>query len=622
LINGVEGGSLTKGGLVMVTALVKNEGGADAYGVLGELEIASQYVTVACDDAKRDIQNLPAGGELELSFTVITNPDMPYGHQANMELNLTAQYGRAETFGFSVTNSISNNYCPPGSTSCASFDKFTLVQLAKTSAPTDYLINNSFSGCTSGGYENFTSTVVNLEPGQQYTIKIGVSSGGQQTVRGWFDLNGNDVFDSNEELIAMLVPSNSTNTQTFTIPEDFAPGSHRFRLRCQYNTTIPQPCNTYTYGQTHDYTIVLPEIYSRVQNVEAVLDEPAAKITVTWNAPAEGTPEGYNIYRNGNKLNTALLTTKTFIEENVINGVYAYGVTAVYAGNKESYAEMSNVICYFTPPVLCETPVNPNGVAELNTAIITWEEPDMDGTLINYNIYRDGEKIGETLPNIRTYSDKDLAYGTYIYQVSASYGHCEESDKTESVSVKITACEPPANLHAAIEDLCRVALTWEAPETNEDLLGYIIYRNEDKINVEPVIETEYFDQAPNNGTYSYQVSAVYGYCEESELTEAVTVEITCVGISDNFATSFNLYPNPTTGKLTIETSDIRYPILDIEIYDVYGRKCHVINSDPLMEGWQLKADGVVFDITHLQSGIYFVKILTDNEVVTMKFVKL
>jgi hypothetical protein len=29
----------------------------------------------------------------------------------------------------------------------------------------------------------------------------------------------------------------------------------------------------------------------------------------------------------------------------------------------------------------------------------------------------------------------------------------------------------------------------------------------------------------------------------------------------------------------------------------------------------------VLDVTHLQSGIYFVKIITDNEEVTMKFIK-
>jgi hypothetical protein len=62
-------------------------------------------------------------------------------------------------------------------------------------------------------------------------------------------------------------------------------------------------------------------------------------------------------------------------------------------------------------------------------------------------------------------------------------------------------------------------------------------------------------------------------------------------------------------------------IKSIEIFDIYGRKCHAINSPPFMEGWQPKADGVVFNISHLQSGIYFVKIYTEAGEVVKKVVK-
>jgi hypothetical protein len=40
-----------------------------------------------------------------------------------------------------------------------------------------------------------------------------------------------------------------------------------------------------------------------------------------------------------------------------------------------------------------------------------------------------------------------------------------------------------------------------------------------------------------------------------------------------------------------------------------------------LEGWQPQADGVVINISHLNSGIYFVKITTDAGEVVKKAVK-
>ena len=437
LINGIEGGPLKAGAIVTLKTIVANKGGADAFNVTGNLEINSPYVVLACSEAKRGAQNLPAGETIELLFILITDPEMPYEHTANFKLLLNAQYERDATIPFTASGTGSGNYCSSGTQNCSLNDRFTLVQLYKTSDPTNFLINNPHSTCSSNsGYEDFTNTIIELEPGAQYNIKVNVSNGGLQHIGGWFDLNGNNTFDANEKLIAFTCPSGGTNNQTFTIPADnFVPGVYRFRLVCKWNSApTANGCDNTSYGQTHDYTIVIPELYPRVQNVEAELE--GFVITVTWEPPAtELTPDGYNIYRNGLKLNSTWLTETSFVEENITEGIYAYGVTAVYTGNKESFAEMSNVICFL--PVLCEEPVNLNGVAEETTAIITWNEPEMDGMLLNYNIYRDEEKIGETLPQIREYQDKDLAVGTYVYQVSASYEHCEESDLTEGVAVEI-----------------------------------------------------------------------------------------------------------------------------------------------------------------------------------------
>ncbi|MDR2970971.1 MAG: C25 family cysteine peptidase [Bacteroidales bacterium] len=597
LVDGVENGSLTKGTVATITTVVKNTGHAEAFGVKGNLTVNSPYVTLACEEKNRAGQNLIAGETIEFPFTVITDAGMPFGHTANMDLLITAQYGRAETEDFTVSNAGSDSYCTPGSTNCASGagDKFTSVVIIKNSDQTE-LLNNPSTTCTTGGYQNFTNMSFTLEPGQQYTIKVKCAYGSDY-VRGWFDLNGNNIFDSNEQLIQVSCPvANAEYTTTFSVPQEATPGEHRFRLRVNWNTYPPNACDAYTYGQTHDYTFVIPEIYARPQNVVAVLN--GETITTTWEAPADGTPDGYNIYRSGTKLNSTLLTTTTYTEENIEEGVYVYNVTAVYSGNKESYAEMSNVICNFTP---CIQPTNVAGFAEGKNAIITWGVSEEIEGLV-YNIYRNGTKINGEFLTEREYVDENLAAGTYSYQISVVNQNCiSELSDPVLVTIDPEFCEPPANLSYLITDDYTVTLTWDEPEEIDgELLGYNVYRDEEQINEDPIIETEYTDEDLDDGKYTYQVSAVYGHCESEKIVKIITVSI-----NDFKALSYSIFPNPTNGEVTIEGKELNR----VEIYDLQGRKLaeHKVINEKLE-----------INVNKYEDGIYFVRLYSDNSDVVVK----
>jgi hypothetical protein len=273
---------------------------------------------------------------------------------------------------------------------------------------------------------------------------------------------------------------------------------------------------------------------------------------------------------------------------------------------------MSNVICNFT----CVEPVDVAGVAEGHTAIITWDVSEEIEGLV-YNVYRDGVIINEVVLTEREYRDENLEPGTYSYQIKVMNINCI-SELSDPVSVTILAflCEPPVNLDGVCLQIVKsvtgvVRLTWDKPENIDgELLGYNVYRDEEKINEVPVIETEYED-VTEVGLHTYQVSAVYEHCE-SDLTAPLIIDVVPYNnINDLQRSAFNLFPNPTTGKLTIENEQLA--INSIEVYDVYGRKVlsHTANRLPQ----------TVIDVTHLESGIYFVKIITDNEVVAMKFIK-
>jgi len=73
-----------------------------------------------------------------------------------------------------------------------------------------------------------------------------------------------------------------------------------------------------------------------------------------------------------------------------------------------------------------------------------------------------------------------------------------------------------------------------------------------------------------------------------------------------------LVPNPTTGELKIENGELK--IENVEIFDIYGRKLsshHLITSSP----------NHLINISHLHSGIYFVKITTEQGEITKKIIK-
>jgi len=70
-------------------------------------------------------------------------------------------------------------------------------------------------------------------------------------------------------------------------------------------------------------------------------------------------------------------------------------------------------------------------------------------------------------------------------------------------------------------------------------------------------------------------------------------------VDENPAQSFKVWPNPTTGELTINNEQLT--INNIEIYDIYGRK---VSSHHLIPS----SSNHLINISHLPCGIYFLRI--------------
>ena len=83
------------------------------------------------------------------------------------------------------------------------------------------------------------------------------------------------------------------------------------------------------------------------------------------------------------------------------------------------------------------------------------------------------------------------------------------------------------------------------------------------------------------------------------------------GINDNLMADFKVYPNPVQDRLYIETLT---QIQSIEVYDIYGRVQNLRNS----ETQKLRNS---IDVSDLNSGIYFVKVKTEEGNIVKRIIK-
>jgi hypothetical protein len=136
--------------------------------------------------------------------------------------------------------------CSAGASTCDEF--IARVQFAE--------VDNS-SGCTSGGYHDYTGMVAVVSPGEGklLTVTNGDLNWPSDQCGTWIDWNQNGTFDLPDEEITMSgSPGVGPYTATITPPANAAYGSTRMRIRIMYTGTL-DPCGSTSYGEVEDYTI-------------------------------------------------------------------------------------------------------------------------------------------------------------------------------------------------------------------------------------------------------------------------------------------------------------------------------------------------------------------------------
>lgn len=483
------------------------------------------------------------------------------------------------------------------------------------------------------GYQDFTGQTGVVTQGQAYPIDITVD-GGFDTDQAlvWIDFDQSDSFEAGE-LVFTSVTGVGPYSGTINIPGGAATGSTRMRIRLHdthdgstyQNTPNYTPCDTSSYGQVEDYTIVVIGGGTPPENdncADVIASDLAAGSALTFTGDNTGaTMDGD--YEPGSQLEALGLASvwHAFTTTECAN------VTVSYCGTDPAFLDFWIVLTTDCPA---------SDALVFNSSFNTTDCGDGNGT-IYFNNLPAGTYY---LPVMNDPTPESLAVGPYTIDVSA------------------TACSP-----GPVNDECTGAVTLDVNLTCETTAGTV----QDATQSLPAIVCNNFEGIANDDVwYSFVATgpnqtitvdgtdtldaviqlfeggcgnltdlacsdaSIGGGVEEittSDLVEGTTYfvrvydfyngypieptfEICVTGdvgttVAEEQGAGFTLRPNPSEGQVTIAMPHLMGTVR-VEILDVAGR---LVQS----EQRQGAANSITFDLAPgVSAGIYTVRLTSES----------
>ena len=273
----------------------------------------------------------------------------------------------------------------------------------------------------------------------------------------------------------------------------------------------------------------------------------------------------------------------------------------------ETIVHSYTMTVYNYNPAIEMAPVTPiNFAAEVVDGVVelTWEAfADAE----TFTVYQDGEVIANNVTE-GFYAVEGLAAGEYCFVVRA-YNAAGASAATNEACVTVEGGEPTPTVPAApvvrVKEVTSttVILEWDAVE---GATKYALYSGDEKLGelAETIAGVQYLEPET---TYCFTVTAINEAGESAHSEEVCATTLKGEGIAEN-ATALNIYPNPAVDRVVIETE------ATIEAVSIYTLTGVMIYSE-------VDFNNNTIDVTDFASGVYVMKVRTENGEVVKRFIK-
>ncbi len=348
-------------------------------------------------------------GSYTSSITGLTI-DTTYFVRAYATNEFGTSYGAERSFTASI------NFCTPPASGYPCMYMY-ITDVATTGGTTNF---NNTTACAATSYTDYSATIATSQaPGSSvsmnfssYQYPLGYSV--------WIDFNDNGIFASNEKVISFYTGGLTAST-SFTVPANAPNGSHKMRVRGDYQTAPSDPCAALQYGETEDYTFIVssslpanPTSISAASNPICIgsstqLTANGADGTVYWYT---GSCEGSQL-TTGNPITVNPDSTTIYYAKNYNNGQFSEGCASATVT---------------VDPVSVGGSINGTDSITYGNSTGTMTLSGHTGTVAKWqkkiSTASDWSDISNTTA---TYSETPSSPGTWQYRAQVKSGSCSET---------------------------------------------------------------------------------------------------------------------------------------------------------------------------------------------------
>ena len=267
---------------------------------------------------------------------------------------------------------------------------------------------------------------------------------------------------------------------------------------------------------------------------------------------------------------------------------------------------------------ICDTPQNLVATAQGDAILLTWDAVEHAG--YGYQIYRD-DLLYRLIPSGNVFLDESLAMGGHCYRVDVLCEGGENGEYSNESCATAGPCYPPRDLDFEYTDSYKVKLKWHAPQPNDGLSGYYLFRKDGEgdyhriklLNASAVTFTD--NSLSEEGEYYYRL---YAYYRDRDCTSSpanrkyhpnefeLHVYYSPTGMDEN-EVLVKVYPNPAKDRVTIEAEGMTRVL----VYNALGQ-CLIQN--------EVAGSQTTVDLQNISTGLYMLRVVTGEGTVSKRIV--